>query len=65
MIDSLESLKAKNCLWLTTRRVKTLCGEQGPERLVKVDFRGSGMQKDARWAVQDSRESVRRLASMM
>lgn len=60
-LNFLEELKATNCLWLNTDRVKRLCGDDGPERLVKVDFREGGMEKAVCWAVRGTKEQVRNL----
>ncbi|PSS22845.1 hypothetical protein M430DRAFT_48475 [Amorphotheca resinae ATCC 22711] len=56
----LESVTARNCLWLTTSRVGRLMREAG-ESLRSVDFRESGMQKDVRWAIRGGREEVLRI----
>jgi hypothetical protein len=39
--------------------VQTLCGEEGLLRLESVDFRESGMERDAPWAVKGMRADVR------
>jgi len=61
-LPSLESLKAKNCLWLTTARVERMMKEVG-DRLLWVDFRESGMQKDVRWAVKGTRAEVEKIVA--
>jgi hypothetical protein len=59
-LGELGALKARGCVWLTTVRVGRLMENAG-EALLKVDFRESGMQKDARWAVRGSRGEVERI----
>lgn len=58
-LDHLKELKARHNLWLNTNRVQMLVYEDGCKNLERVDFRGSGMQKDPIWAVKGSRKDVR------
>jgi hypothetical protein len=55
-LNHLEEVKAKDFLWLTGDKIKVLL--EGCKGLRCVDFRGSGMDRNSRWAVQGSREEV-------
>jgi hypothetical protein len=59
-LTSLKSLKLKSCLWLSTDRVNRLIKEAGVH-LKRVNFTGSGMQKEVRWAIKGSRQDVQKI----
>lgn len=66
-LQLLESVKFKECVWLSTVRVAKLLDEAprpvpfSDGGLRKVDFRESGMNRDVRWAVRGSRGEVERI----
>lgn len=69
-LHDLEFLEAQRCVWLNVDRVKAILREaQRPvlkkDRIVKgmqiVDFRGSGMEKNAVWQVKGARDVVESL----
>ncbi|KAH6670092.1 hypothetical protein B0J14DRAFT_597850 [Halenospora varia] len=66
-LQLLESIKFKECVWLSTIRVAKLLDEApravqfSDGGLRRVDFRESGMNREVRWAVRGSREDVEKI----
>jgi hypothetical protein len=54
----LESFKAREATWLTTKRVRVIVDGAG-ERLERFDFRRGGMVSGVKWAVRGKRVEVR------
>jgi len=63
-LEHLESFKAREATWLTTKRVRAIVDRAG-ERLERVDFRRGGMVSGVKWAVRGKRAEVREEVSSL
>ncbi|RDW84424.1 hypothetical protein BP6252_02014 [Coleophoma cylindrospora] len=57
-LQHLETIKAKNFLWLNTHKVRSLMSNRS---LKEVDFRESGMEKNVKWAIRGSKTDVQKI----
>lgn len=63
-LGELKEVIAANWVGLSTGMVRELVNRAGP-KLTKVDFVGSGLEKEKAWAIKGSREEVRRIIEEM
>jgi hypothetical protein len=63
-LEYLESFKAREATWLTTKRVRVIVDGAG-ERLERVDFRRGGMVSGVNWAVRGKRAEVREVVGSL
>lgn len=63
-LGELGEFRASNWVGLSTGMVRELMNRAGPT-LTKVDFVGSGLEKEKAWAIKGSREQVRQIIAEM